>query len=660
MSNVTTKAIAKVAAVATGLGMATSLLSLAPMAHAAALTSSQINSIVSLLQSFGADATTIANVQASLSGGTPVSTGTTGSMSGSCSFTMDLHTGSSGAQVTCLQNALIAAGYSIPAGATGYFGAQTKTAVMAWQAKAGVTPAAGYFGSISRAAWNLGGSSSTGTGTGTGTGSSTSTTLTGAGYLTNESHLGSVTSDLHAGDSATAVVGSSFDATGGDVQLQRVDATFDLSGVTTGSTNLDQYVSDVELWDGNTKLASMSASAGDESSNIWTYRFTGINDIVKNGQTANLYIKVTPLTSVGANQDGSANFEGTMKAQLLADAIRAVGADGISDTYGTLNSENFTVSSANTGTLTASPAADNPVASQVAVASSTTTGVKLLAINLKAKNSDITVKNLQISLNTSATNLSDVVNTVYLMKGSTVLKSATLGSGKYGTVTFSNMNETIPQDQTNEYTITADIKGDSAYADGTTLIASSTTAGWDIQDAQGNSVTPSAAVTGNTLTLTASGLSVSMGTPTATLNSASFAGGQDTGTFALPFTVTAGDTAIWVGGTATATTTTNSGTAFATSLGVVFATTTTSSATTTTTTASVSAGSSNSNDNGTNYYVAANSSRTFTLNLSVGTSDKMSSSASVELGYQLVGINYSTTNTMGTTYFTSNLNTFKT
>ena len=151
MKTVTTKAIAKVAAVATGLAMATSMLSLAPMAHAASLTDAQVQSILSLLTSFGADASTIANVQASLTGGTPVSTGG-GSVSSSCSFSRDLTVGSTGADVTCLQNALKAGGY-MSANATGYFGALTKAGVVAWQTSAGVSPAAGYFGPKSRAAF---------------------------------------------------------------------------------------------------------------------------------------------------------------------------------------------------------------------------------------------------------------------------------------------------------------------------------------------------------------------------------------------------------------------------------------------------------------------------------------------------------------------------
>ena len=147
MQIVTTKATVKVAAVATGLAMAVSMLSFAPMAQAA-LTSSQVSAIIALLTSFGADASTIANVQASLTGGTP----STPSTPAASSFTRDLTVGSKGADVTALQDALKAGGY-MSASATGYFGALTKAGVMAWQTAKGVSPAAGYFGPKSRAAF---------------------------------------------------------------------------------------------------------------------------------------------------------------------------------------------------------------------------------------------------------------------------------------------------------------------------------------------------------------------------------------------------------------------------------------------------------------------------------------------------------------------------
>ena len=78
----------------------------------------------------------------------------------SCSVPNNLTIGSTGASVTCLQQTLIAGGYSLPSGATGYFGAQTQAAVIEWQTAAQISPATGYFGAISRAAFNLGGSSS--------------------------------------------------------------------------------------------------------------------------------------------------------------------------------------------------------------------------------------------------------------------------------------------------------------------------------------------------------------------------------------------------------------------------------------------------------------------------------------------------------------------
>lgn len=66
-------------------------------------------------------------------------------------FTRDLTIGATGADVTALQNWLIQRGYSIPAGATGYFGTQTQGAVSAYQAANGIYPTAGYFGPITRA-----------------------------------------------------------------------------------------------------------------------------------------------------------------------------------------------------------------------------------------------------------------------------------------------------------------------------------------------------------------------------------------------------------------------------------------------------------------------------------------------------------------------------
>lgn len=227
------KSMAFIAVIAVTVAIVFSFVATINVAQAAALTQTQISSIVSLLQSFGADANTIANVQASLNGQPTSGSGSTsgGSMSGSCTFTRDLTLGATGADVTCLQNALIANGYAIPAGATGYFGAQTQSAVMKWQAAAGVSPAAGYFGAKSRAAF----ASVTGGSTGS-TGGSTTPAGTGLTVMAGSQPMNALAPEgasrvpftrvtLTAGNDGDVVVNS--------IQVQRTglgsDASF--SGV---------------------------------------------------------------------------------------------------------------------------------------------------------------------------------------------------------------------------------------------------------------------------------------------------------------------------------------------------------------------------------------------------------------------------------------------
>ncbi len=68
----------------------------------------------------------------------------------STTFTRDLQITMQGTDVTTLQQLLVSKGYTIPAGATGYFGEQTRQALIKFQQDNNITPAAGYFGPISR------------------------------------------------------------------------------------------------------------------------------------------------------------------------------------------------------------------------------------------------------------------------------------------------------------------------------------------------------------------------------------------------------------------------------------------------------------------------------------------------------------------------------
>lgn len=302
MNKVTTKAMAKVAAVATGLAMATSMLSLAPIAHAAALTSSQVQSILSLLSSFGADSTTIANVQASLTGSAPVSTGTgAGSAVSSCTFTKDLTIGSSGAQVTCLQTALKAGGY-MSANATGYFGALTQAGVIAWQKAAGVSPAAGYFGAKSRAAFNLGGS--------TGSTGGTTTPVTGNGLkvsLASDSPNGVA---LVQGQAAGELAKFTF-ANPTATPVKVTNLSFNRTGVSNDATMTNVY-----LYNGAVRLTdSAGISSGAFNFNDSTGLFT-----VPAGGTYTVSVRSDILSTASGQQIGvklvSVASDGTLDSSV--------------------------------------------------------------------------------------------------------------------------------------------------------------------------------------------------------------------------------------------------------------------------------------------------------------------------------------------------------
>lgn len=162
MSNTTNSSLRLVALVA-GVAVALALMgavAVAP-AQAAGLTQTQIQSIVSLLASFGADSATISNVTAALNGQPTSGTGSTGSTGGAAcpALSRDLQQGSSGSDVKALQVYLNASGYAVAASGAGSagnetmtFGPATKAAVAKMQAAWGISPAAGYVGAKTRAA----------------------------------------------------------------------------------------------------------------------------------------------------------------------------------------------------------------------------------------------------------------------------------------------------------------------------------------------------------------------------------------------------------------------------------------------------------------------------------------------------------------------------
>ena len=123
------------------VGLATALMMMGP-AVASAATVEELTAQINAL---------LAQVQALQAAQTSTPAATTGYV-----YSVDLTIGSKGDDVVALQTYLVSGGFlTMPAGvAMGYFGNLTKSAVAAWQAANGISPAAGYFGPKSRAAMN--------------------------------------------------------------------------------------------------------------------------------------------------------------------------------------------------------------------------------------------------------------------------------------------------------------------------------------------------------------------------------------------------------------------------------------------------------------------------------------------------------------------------
>lgn len=120
------------------------------------LTDTQISSILSLLTSFGADTSTIANVQVALSGNQTATTSTNNSSQPTYAFTRNLSLNDTGDEVKLLQQFLNSHNFIIAStgpGSAGHeitqFGAKTYAALIRYQKSVGL-PATGWFGPLTR------------------------------------------------------------------------------------------------------------------------------------------------------------------------------------------------------------------------------------------------------------------------------------------------------------------------------------------------------------------------------------------------------------------------------------------------------------------------------------------------------------------------------
>lgn len=494
------------------------------------------------------------------------------SASGCFAFTMTHQQGDTGGEVMQIQKFLNSHGAMVAASGAGspgnesmYFGAMTKAAVAKWQAANGVTPAAGYWGPVTRAKV-ASVCATTGGSTGGTTGGETLNGSAGSISVTETS--ADVEEDVYTGETEK-VLGFKVEASGSDVRVTNVRVKFTYTGASTGSDRLDNYADDISIWADGNKIASMAPSSFvRDSSGVYSASIP-VAQVVRMGSSK----KVT--FHVGFTADDSIDSDDASKTWTV-DLVQTRYTDPsgatLFDTTGSIQNTGVNVqrvSSSSDVKLRMSEASGNPKAGNVEVSDDSTTEITLAEFTLKAEGADMEFDTLKATSTVAGVSTtSDMVQEFYLMRGSTQLAEVSASSAASATqgLTFDlDDTEMIDQDQTVTYKIVAkvnEIGGNFGNGDSISVAVSNSV--WNIDakaTTDGKSVTNrSGSVTTYTQTLFSSGIMVAKVGESFTHNPQDTSA-NSTGEFKVTLRVTAfGDDDVYIPLNTTASTTANAGT----------------------------------------------------------------------------------------------------
>lgn len=251
-------------------------------------------------------------------------------VSAGITFTQDLTIGSTGAAVTALQTFLIAKGFGIPAGATGYFGAQTQAALARYQAAYGIAPAVGYFGPITRSHVNASGGIVTNPTNPTNPGND-SDELEGDEARLTDFDLRREQSSGSEGEEEVEIATATFDVDGGDIRVERMDLRVEGSNTSLNMQPWRYFDRIVILADGDEVADEDVDSRSDWSRSGDSYRLslTGLDYVVREGDTAELTIVADIAGNIDSN-DLAQSFVFSIDDR----GIRAEDAEGIQQYVG--------------------------------------------------------------------------------------------------------------------------------------------------------------------------------------------------------------------------------------------------------------------------------------------------------------------------------------
>lgn len=525
----TNNMIARVAAVVAGLGLvAMSFSAFAPAANAQSSSADLQVQIAALMAQ-------IAALQAQA-----------GASASSCGvYNRDLTIGSTGADVTALQTWLISNGFTIAAGATGYFGGQTQAALAKYQASVSITPPAGYFGPITRA--KLGGSctGTPGTGTGTGTGSGG---LSGGEADLSAFELDSEESDGNEGEEDVEIATAEFDVEDGDVRVERVEVMASSTNVAL-ETNPWDYFDRIALVVDGDEVAEIDASDRDEweeedstidsGESVYRLTFTGVDAVFEEGDTA----QITIVADIASNID-TADLAQDIAFQVPNDGIRAVDSEGIQHYIGATDtlgddaspdeSVTFGFAAEETGDLQVSENSDDPDSTTLVSDDEDVSDDYTVFVFEIENNDDVDslVTDIVIDVATTGSAIGSILDSATLVVDGDEYDGDINATGaSVGTIDFDDIDVEVGGDDTVEFELVVTLKADATGTVTFSLDAADVTAeGVD----SGDDSTVAGSADGETHTVALSGVMLEGTGKTASVND-----DGTVGTFTLTFDVTA-------------------------------------------------------------------------------------------------------------------------
>jgi len=542
------------------------------------------------------------------------------SVAAAYTFSANLTVGSQGADVVALQQALINAGQNIPAGATGYFGSQTKAAVKSFQTAKGL-PSTGFVGPLTRGVLNgsaaLAPVSSVPAPVGQGTSAPVGITTSGV--------AGTLAASLWTTPSGvTAYKGQSYQIAGYKIQASASDMS-----VTSLSFDFDSrfwlYASSITVTD---ETGAVVGSVSNLNASNFTELTVG-SDYRINVPVSNLVVKATQskYLTLGATFLGVTDrASGTLN--VIQAQVRSVDGTGVTDTETVGSARSFSFQGTNVGQLVVTNDPSSPAIQTVQVSTAAQTqNVPLAIYDIKSQNQPGTLQSLTIGLSISSSTLpiGSLFSNVQI-KAAGLTYSASLLSAT--SATFTNLSIPLAADVYTPVSISATLAQDTNNNYDNTYVTTSlnSSVGISAIDATYNTIpTSNVTLTSNAQTfsasgVTASGLAYNPGSVTPNQ------GASSTEQFTFAYSLTAGNNPIYVSKTystaVTATTTTGAGK---------------------TNTASVVSNlsfrdSDSTNDGPGYFYIAPGQTKTFTVTNSVSAMP-----GTVGGTYSITGLNYGTT-----------------